>query len=208
MRVGIGFQPSTWGGGRVLGLLGWLFIPLVVAAYHYGPGQEQLKYDDTGAAIAAARQAVAERGFRDAIKGYDEALAKLPATELATARRLRLERSKAMLEVSQLPKAQADLKALMDELTADPGPDAALVRETRNALAGASYYMTWLMRLEGLPRTEWEPEIEQARQHYWMLASTATDTVEATRAQEDLASAIKLARMDLSELQGLPIPSQ
>lgn len=208
MQVGIGFRPSSWGSGRVLGLLGWLFIPLVGAAYHWGPGQERLKYDATGDAIATAREAVAERHFARAIEAYDDALAKLPSGETATARRLRLERAKAMMEVAQLPKAQAELKGLIDELTADQAADPALLRETRNALAGASYYMTWLLRLEGLPRTEWEPEIEQARQHYGMLASTATDAGEATRAREDLASAIRLARMDLAELQGLPIPSQ
>lgn len=208
MQVGIGFRPSTWGGARVLGLLGWCFVPLVAAAYHYGPGQERLKYDETGAAIATAREAVAERGWARAVQAYDDALAKLPSGETAAARRLRLERCKALMECTQLPKAQADLKGLLDELTADPKADASVLRETRNALAGASYYMTWLMRLEGLPRTEWEPEIEQARQHYTLLESTSVDAAERTRAREDLASAIRLARVDLSELQGLPIPSQ
>jgi hypothetical protein len=67
------------------------------------------------------------------------------------------------------------------------------------------------MRLEGLPRAEWEPEIDAARQTYKMLASQSVETGDAKHAkqyQEDLESVVKLARMDLSDLQGLPLPSQ
>ena len=67
------------------------------------------------------------------------------------------------------------------------------------------------MRLEGLPRSEWEPEIDAARQTYKMLASqsvAAGNEQFAKRHQEDLESVIKLARTDLSDLQGLPLPSQ
>jgi hypothetical protein len=78
-------------------------------------------------------------------------------------------------------------------------------------MANAQYYMTWLMRLEGLGRDAWEPEIESARQTYKLLAEQAEqrgDTPAAKTHQEDLESAIRLARLDLSELQGLPLPSQ
>lgn len=67
------------------------------------------------------------------------------------------------------------------------------------------------MRLEGLSREEWEPHIESARQHYKLLAESASD--EGTpqlvlQHQKDLESTIRLARMDLGDLQGLPLPSQ
>jgi hypothetical protein len=71
--------------------------------------------------------------------------------------------------------------------------------------------MTWLMRLEGSPRTEWEPEIQAARQNYKLLAEDALalgDTSATERGREDLESAIKLERMELKDLQGLPLPSQ
>jgi hypothetical protein len=64
--------------------------------------------------------------------------------------------------------------------------------------------MTWLMRLEGLPQEEWEPEIESARQHFRQLAEKGTGGKE--RYQEKLESAIRLARMDLTDLQGQPLP--
>ena len=83
--------------------------------------------------------------------------------------------------------------------------------EAREALANAQYYMTWLMRLEGLSNDEWEPEIESARQSYKLLAEqddARGDQAAAQRHREDLESVIRLARLDLSELQGLDLPKQ
>ena len=54
-------------------------------------------------------------------------------------------------------------------------------------------------------------EIEVARQHFRALAERAEKNGDATTLklrQENLESAIKLARMDLTELQGLPLPAQ
>src|SRR5262249_43225614 len=111
----------------------------------------------------------------------------------------------------KLPGAHEDLKGLVEELKEDPNAEAQVLAEARTALAGSQYYMTWLMRLEGQPREVWEPEIEAARQTYRLLAEQSAakgDSGNAKKHQEDLESAIRLARMDLSELQGLPLPSQ
>jgi hypothetical protein len=67
------------------------------------------------------------------------------------------------------------------------------------------------MRLEGAPREEWEPEIEASRQNYKLLAedkSLSRDGELVSLAAENLESAIRLERMSLSDLQGLPLPSQ
>ena len=70
--------------------------------------------------------------------------------------------------------------------------------------------MTWLMRLEGQAEEVWRPEIAAAEETYRLLAeTTSADDAEARkRALEDLEASVKLARMDLGELQGLPLPSQ
>ena len=99
----------------------------------------------------------------------------------------------------------------MDELAADPAADPTLLADARSTLANSQYYMTWLMRLEGLGREAWEPEVEAARQNYKLLAEEAEkrgDAAAAKKHREDLEASIRLARMDLSELQGLPLPSQ
>ena len=111
----------------------------------------------------------------------------------------------------QLPEANAALRELVDQMQDDKTADPALRDEAREALANVQYYMTWLMRLEGLGADEWEPEIESARQTYRLLAEQAEaagDQTAAKRHREDLESAIRLARLDVGELQGLDIPTQ
>ncbi|MBV9122063.1 MAG: hypothetical protein JO112_01725 [Planctomycetes bacterium] len=135
----------------------------------------------------------------------------MPPGKVRESHRIRLERDQAQMLAHKLPEARKDLEGLVEELKADPAQDSQLLAEARSALANAQYYMTWLMRLEGQPREEWEPEIEAARQTYRLLAEQADDRGdgEAGRhCREDLESAVRLARMDLSDLQGLPLPSQ
>ena len=71
------------------------------------------------------------------------------------------------------------------------------------------YYAAWLMRLEGACADEWTLETEQARQHFRLLAEDAQAHGEpAAKHQENLEATIRLARMDLSELKGLPLPKE
>ena len=62
--------------------------------------------------------------------------------------------------------------------------------------------------LEGLDRKVWEPEIEAARQNWRLLAEQAGTAAEKTLHQEDLEAAVRLARMEMADLQGLPLPSE
>ena len=190
----------------------WLMLPVLAGAYHYGPGQEQLKLDETTCLLEDADQLAADKQWKQAVSIYEQALATLPKGHDGVRQRVRLERAKAMMLCSELPAANSELTLLVDELQQEPVEnDPNLVNEARAALANSQYYRTWLMRLEGLPEAEWEPEIDAARQTYKMLASTSVECGDAKNAklyQEDLESAIKLARMDLTDLQGLPLPSQ
>jgi hypothetical protein len=55
------------------------------------------------------------------------------------------------------------------------------------------------------------PHIESSRQIYRQLAEAADAKGEAKLSDQftkDLESSIRLARMDLGDLQGLPLPSQ
>ena len=113
--------------------------------------------------------------------------------------------------LSKLPAAHAELSSLVEELGNDPTADPKLLADARGALANAQYYRTWLMRLEGAPADEWEPEIEASRQNYKLLAEQAQqsgDVLLAKANEESLESSVRLARMDLNDLQGLPLPSQ
>jgi hypothetical protein len=196
---------------RALILVAWLMIPVGLGIWHYGPGQEHLQLDEVGGILAQADHLAAAGEWTDAAAQYDEALRRLPADRVAESQRIRLERAKAWMNAKQLPSAHADLQTLVEELKSDAKADPRFVNDARAALANSQYYMTWLMRLEGQPREMWEPEIESARQTYRLLAEDSMAKGDADgikKNREDLESSIRLARMDLSELQGLPLPSQ
>jgi len=206
-------------------LFGWLLVPVAAGAYHFGPGQEHLRADRAAACVARAeaaaceaRETVARDGddaarylWAEAEEAYAEAIDKLPSDRVAESRALRLERAKAGMFVSKLREVRGDLEVLVDELVEDPEADETLLADAREALANSQYYSTWLLRLEGAPRETWEPEVEASRQNYRLLAERAAgsgDVGVAAKQRQNLESAIRLARMDLSELQGLPLPSQ
>lgn len=196
---------------RMLLFLGWLLIPIGGAAYHYGPGQEKARLDDVAATLAEADRQASVGDWQGSAKTYDSALALLPTDRMGDARRVRLERDKAWMNAGKLPEATADLQGLVDEIQANPKTDPKLAQGARAAFANSQYYATWLMKLEGLGRDEWEPAIESARQTFRLLAEQAAkdgDAASAGRNLEDLESTIRLARMDPGDLQGMALPKQ
>ena len=198
----------------------WLLLPVAAWAYHEGPGQERMALDATDVELALAKEAAAKGDWPSAIKHYELAAKELPSLDtpelVASARRIRLSAAKAKLSAEQLPAARREIKDLVKELSEDDAvkgdpTQTAMLDEARAAHANAQYYWTWLMRLEGAARSEWEPEVEVARQTYRLLAEEADergDSKEALSLMEDLEATVKLARLDLEELQGLPLPSQ
>lgn len=189
----------------------WALMPLAAWAYHEGPGQDRMRLDDVDGLVREAYAEACDERWGEAVESYSEALAALPADQTELAHRIRLERAKAMLQDSGLPQAREQLGDLVDELQSDEPVDETLLADARGVLANSQYYMTWLMRLEGMPREEWEPEIEASRQTYRLLAEQAQaqgDQSALEKNREDLEASIRLARMDLTELQGLPLPSQ
>ncbi|MFT7484715.1 MAG: hypothetical protein ACI9F9_000559 [Candidatus Paceibacteria bacterium] len=207
----------------LLGL--WLAIPVGAFAYHMGPGQDAMRLDQAQGLIVAAEQHVvsaneltvaenelaAKGEWAAAEEAFAEALGLLTDEQVTERRRLSLERAKCQMQISQLPEANAELSKLVEEMQLDPGANANLLRDARHTLANSEYYITWLMRLEGLGRDSWEPRIEAARQTFKLLAVEAAEAGNETlamKSKEDLEAAIRLARMDLTELQGLPLPSQ
>lgn len=189
---------------RTFLMLSWMALPVAGVAYHYGPGQDRLVLDEVARIVASADSAVADEDWRGAVDAYGEALAKLPEGNLDAARYIRLQRAKSQMNAQELPVAARDLEALVDELEGDSKASAEQKREARRALANSQFYMTWLLRLEGKTRAEWEPQIEAARQNYRLLAESDGDVA----SKQDLEAAIRLERIELEDLQGLPLPSE
>lgn len=197
---------------RTAALVLMLILPAVAVAYHYGPGQKMLALDDAAIHVQRAEAAVKAEQFAKAIEAYDAALSRIPADRGDLSRPIRLEKANARMSHKQLPEAYDDLLALKDELdSATVTTTEAFKTDVRQTIANAQYYMTWLMRLEGEPREQWEPDIEASRQNYKLLADAARaagNDKDAERLEGDLEAAIRLARMDLSELQALALPKQ
>lgn len=192
-------------------LLGWLMLLPLGGFYHLVAGPHHREMDALGDSLSKARRLVGEEKWHKAVPEFEKALGGIPEELVEETRALRLELAQAKMNASKLPDAHSELKALLEELIAEDNPSPALEKQVRESLANSQFYMTWLMRLEGLPASEWEPEIESARQNYRMLAETAKgsgNTVAAKKQQENLEAAINLARLDLGDLQGLPLPNQ
>jgi hypothetical protein len=170
-----------------------------------------MEMDEAGKLASRARQCVDDQQYAKAADLFSQALAALPGDRVVDSRRFRLEKAKACMLGQQLPAAYDELTVLLDELEDDKSVDPVMLADTQNSLAAAKYYLTWLMRLEGEPRQAWEPEIEGSRQLYRLLAEKAAEQGDedvARKHREDLEAAVRLARLDLSELQALPLPSQ
>ena len=196
---------------RALFIIAWLFIGLAAAIFHYGPGQKQLEMDRVDLMLDQARTHVSLNDYSKAIEQFDEILTELPSSQQELSQRIQLEKAKTQMHAAKLPEARDSLESLLTELREDEEPNQELIAETQSALANAQYFRTWLMRLEGMHEDAWKPEIESARQHYTQLneiAVAAGDTEAAEKAAQDIESAVRLARMDLEQLQGLPLPSQ
>lgn len=193
-------------------LVGWLLLPIGAWAYHEGPGQDRIALEETDSVILAAQKAVEEGEWKLAVSEYEAALSKLPknpdAYDIKVVQRLQIELNKARMQASGLPEARDELETLVEQMQQSEDTDPVLMRDARQALANAQFYKTWLMRLEGLDRTLWEPEIEAARQNWRLLAEQATTDSEKVLHQEDLEAAVRLARLEIEDLQGLPLPSE
>ena len=121
---------------------------------------------------------------------------------------LQLARANARIYVGELPEAMFAMEHLLDE--AAKGDDKKLENKVRASLASAQYYTGWLMRLELAEKEEWMEPVEKARQNFRLLAeqSAKTDAKASEEHQKNLEAVVRLARMDLSELQALPLPKK
>jgi hypothetical protein len=184
----------------------WLLAPVLLLAFHYGPGQGYVARGRAAEKIAEALQFEQAGDWLGAREAYSEALAALTAGDVAVRFKLRLAQANARMYSGELPEAITDLESLLTEMQKQKA-DPKQLRDVRGTLGTAEYYAAWLMRLEGATAEEWTVPVENARQHFRLLAEEAekSDAKLAVDYQKNLESTIRLARMDLSELQGLPL---
>ena len=186
----------------------WALAPVALLAYHFGPGQAGLAREEAKANIQAALDFEAKKQWQQAIDAYNDALTALPDTETAKRQQLQLARANARIYVGELPEAMLSMEHLLDETAR--GDDSKLESKIRSSLASAQYYTGWLMRLELAEKEEWKEPLEKARQNFRLLAeqTAKTDAKASEDHQKNLEAVVRLARMDLSEVQALPLPKK
>jgi hypothetical protein len=190
---------------RTLLLSLWLLVPVLLLAYHYGPGQTQLSAERAAHRIADARALETIEDWQGAFDAWSDALAATPPRKTEARFQLRLAQARARMYLGELPEAIQDLENLLTEARRD-GVNVKLEHEIRGTLASAQYYVGWLMRLEGAEAEEWLLPVESARQHFRLLAEESRSPAALEDCEKNLEATIRLARMDLSDLQGLPLP--
>ncbi|HMN40563.1 MAG TPA: hypothetical protein PKE29_06920 [Phycisphaerales bacterium] len=197
----------------------WAIVPVAAIALHMGPGQRLLASDRAGDHLSRALAAEAAEDYATAATEYAAAKADLPEDRTAERARLSLREAKANVFAGNLIEGAAQLESLITELgtptlrggSLSESESATLLDETRDALGTAAYFTAWTMRLEGAAADEWKPETELARQQFRLLAETAIasgDKQLADAATKNDEQVIRLERMDISELAGLPLPKK
>lgn len=184
----------------------WLIAGLVIVLWHFGPGQAWAARDTAAKAVHRALTYEQSGQPELSVEEYQAALASLPPEDTTARARTRIALAKALLNARGLPEARTDMESLLSELPPDSDPE--ILAATRTTLAETQYYNTWLMRLEGAPREEWEPEIESARQLLRNQAESSPPGPGRDRTLRNLETTIRLARLDLTDLQAMPIPSK
>jgi len=189
-------------------ILLWALTPVALLAYHYGPGQNGLAREEAKASIRAALNFEADQQWQQAIDAYNDALATLPDNEMAKRQQLQLARANARIYIGELPEAMLAMEHLLNETA--KSNDSKLESKVRSSLASAQYYTGWLMRLELAEKKEWKEPLDKARQNFRLLAeqTAKTDTKASGDHQKNLEAVVRLARMDLSEVQALPLPKK
>jgi hypothetical protein len=184
-------------------------VPIGLIAYHYGPGQLRLARDRAARQLSAAHAAEAREDWHAAEAAYRAALNELPPQDVDARLATRLSHAKARTFLGEMPEAMQDVESLLDDALRDSG-NVALQDQIRSTAGTLHYYVAWLMRLEGAEAEEWTEQTEIARQHFRLLSERAAEARDASAQghQKNLEAVIRLERMDLSELKGLPLPSE
>ena len=188
----------------------WLLVPVGLIAFHYGPGQAKLARDRAARQLSIARSAEAREDWKAANAAYGQALLDLPAGDTDARLRTRLAQAKTRMYLGEMPEASEDVEGILQDALDQSPNNRELQNELRSTAGSMHYYLAWLMRLEGADKDEWTEQTEAARQDFRLLAEDAQSRGDSSAKahQENLEATIRLARMDLSELKGLPLPKQ
>ena len=183
----------------------WAVIPVLVAIWWFGPGQDLQARTRLSSIVDEARTCIEAEDWKKAVELYQQAIGDVPSDDEEALLWLRLQTSHAELMAGNTWAGISAMEEVMNE-AGQSQPE--LARDARAKIAAAQYFATWKLRLEGAKPEVWKPEAEKARQHFRLLAEDAENNNLAGAAdlKKNVESVIWLERMDLAELKALPLP--
>lgn len=185
----------------------WGLSPLLLVAWHFGPGQRFLARDIAHTHMVSAREHAEGANWIESAEQWARALEEMPLDD-PDRPRVELEHAAARVRAGEVLEGIEQLEALVD-LAVESG-DAALEASARHELGTSHYFAAWIMRSEGATPEEWREESSRARQQFRLLAERAienhTSKDESDALAGNLENVIRLEQMDQSELMGLPFP--
>ncbi|NCF56125.1 MAG: hypothetical protein GWP41_07655 [Planctomycetia bacterium] len=183
----------------------WAVIPVLVAIWWFGPGQELQARTRLSSIIDEARTCIEAEDWEKAVELYQQAIGDVPSDDTQALLWLRLQTSHAEFMSGDTWAGISSMEEVMNE-AGQSQPE--LAREARAKIAAAQYFATWKLRLEGAEPDVWKPEAEKARQHFRLLAEDAesNNLAGAADLKKNVESVIWLEQMDLAELKALPLP--
>ncbi|MDA9265013.1 hypothetical protein N9P88_02560 [Planctomycetota bacterium] len=183
----------------------WAVIPVLVAIWWFGPGQELQARTRLSSIIDEARTCIEAEDWEKAVELYQQAIGDVPSDDEQALLWLRLQTSHAEFMSGDTWAGISSMEEVMNE-AGQSQPE--LAREARAKIAAAQYFATWKLRLEGAEPDVWKPEAEKARQHFRLLAEDAesNNLAGAADLKKNVESVIWLEQMDLAELKALPLP--
>ncbi|MGB1661614.1 MAG: hypothetical protein ACPHP7_08805 [Planctomycetota bacterium] len=183
----------------------WAVIPVLVAIWWFGPGQDLQARTRLSSIVEEARLSSEAEDWKKAVELYQQALADVPDDDMEAILWLRLQTSHADFMSGNTWAGITAMEEVMNEAATEQ-PD--LADDARARIAAAQYFATWKLRLEGAKPEVWKPEAEKARQHFRLLAEEAEkkNLTNAADLKKNVESVIWLERMDLAELKALPLP--
>ncbi|NCG55452.1 MAG: hypothetical protein GWP35_00960 [Proteobacteria bacterium] len=183
----------------------WAVIPVLVAIWWFGPGQELQARTRLSSIIDEARTCIEAEDWEKAVELYQQAIGDVPSDDTQALLWLRLQTSHAEFMSGDTWAGISSMEEVMNE-AGQSQPE--LAREARAKIAAAQYFATWKLRLEGAEPAVWKPEAEKARQHFRLLAEDAesNNLAGAADLKKNVESVIWLEQMDLAELKALPLP--
>ena len=113
----------------------WLLVPIVVLAFHYGPGQKGVAREEVASKIKTAQEAEAVQDWRSAMTAYEAAIAILPGDQKTVRFKLQHAHAHARMFSGELPEAIGELEGLLGEMLNQSAPIEQM-REVRGMCSG------------------------------------------------------------------------